>query len=518
MSFDNKTQICIPLNEQTVDALVESISKAEQAADLIELRLDGLLPDEFQQLLPNLDNLISTASRPIILTFRAEEQGGYRALTREQRSSFWKSQLHSAAELVDIEADLVHEFTNHNENEQPDWSRVICSHHDFDRVPDNLFEIYEQLAFTPAHIVKLAVHANDVTDCLPVFKLIDQARANGREIIAIAMGDSGVITRILGPSRGAFLTYGASDFARGTAPGQIIPADLRSIYHVDQIDSATVITGLVGSPAMHSVSPHMHNAAFHAANQNCVYLPFDVKDLRGFVEQMVNPESRELDWNLRGLSITAPHKVEVMKYLDWIDPEADKIGAVNTIVLENEQLLGYNTDVQGFIEPLKRRMGSLEGTRAAVIGAGGAANAVIFALQRHGVDIDLYARDLQKASDLSNKFNISSKPLESARFAGTDIVVNTTPLGSFGAHVNESPASVDQLRGSRLVYDLVYNPIETRFLQQAREAGCEVLGGLEMLVAQAQLQFKIWTNTDASYELMYAAGSSALHKNFTHTT
>src|SRR5204862_7460686 len=174
----------------------------------------------------------------------------------------------------------------------------------------------------------------------------------------------------------------------------------------------------------------------------------------------------------------------------WIDPDAQRIGAVNTIVLEHERLLGYNTDGEGFIKPLERRMGSLEGARAALIGAGGAANAVIFALQQHGVDVCLYARDLQKAKDVSERFKISSRPLESARFAGTDIVINATPLGSFGPYVSESPTTIDQLRGSRFVYDLVYNPIETRFLQQAREAGSQVLGGLEMLVVQAQLQFK----------------------------
>jgi len=157
----------------------------------------------------------------------------------------------------------------------------------------------------------------------------------------------------------------------------------------------------------------------------------------------------------------------------------------------------------------------LAGARAAVIGGGGAAGAAAYALQVHGVDVHLFARNLDKAGSLAQRFNISCKSLTSAQFAGYDIVINATPLGSTGADINNSPANAEQLHGSRLVYDLVYNPIETRFLQAAREVGCEVLGGLEMLVAQAQLQFKFWMNTTPSYELMYNAALTALTKKFT---
>jgi shikimate dehydrogenase len=274
-----------------------------------------------------------------------------------------------------------------------------------------------------------------------------------------------------------------------------------------------MITGLVGSPVMHSVSPHMHNAAFQVLGLNGVYLPLEVGDLTGFFKRLIDPRTKELDWNLRGLSVTAPHKVEVMKYLDCVDPIAQKIGAVNTVVLEDARLLGYNTDADGLIEPLIRRIGSLTGLRAAVIGAGGAASAAIFALQKHNVEVNLYVRSPDKADALSRRFNISCRPLDERGLAGHDIVINATPLGSIGKEIDQAPVSADQLRGCRLVYDLVYNPIETRFMREGREAGCEVLGGLEMLVAQARLQFKLLTKNEVSYELMYAAGHSALTQN-----
>ena len=512
MSSNNNTRICVPLNERTLSELRSSAAKATTVADLIELRADGLDSEQLDH--PSqLRNLVDTISRPVILTFRSSEEGGYRSLTKAQRKSFWQEHLRTNAALFDVELDLVKELTTLDGDDQPDWSCVICSNHDFAGLPPDLNEIYEQLAFTPARVLKLAVKANDIVDCIELFKLLERAGREQRELIAIAMGNAGIITRILGPSWGSFLTYGACEIDRGTAPGQLLASELKSVYRVDQIDRDTMITGLVGSPVMHSVSPHMHNAAFQVLGLNGVYLPLEVGDLAGFFKRLVDPRTKELDWNLRGLSVTAPHKVEVMKYLDWVDPIAQQIGAVNTVVLNDERLLGYNTDADGLIEPLIRRIGSLTGARAAVIGAGGAASAAIFALQKHNVEIDLYVRNPDKADVLSRRFNISCRSLDERSLAGHDVVINATPLGSVGKEIDKTPVSADQLRGCRLVYDLVYNPIETRFMKEGRQAGCEVLGGLEMLVAQARMQFKLLTKNEVSYELMYAAGHSALTQN-----
>jgi len=518
LSLNNDTRLCVPLNEKTLSELSAATMKVADTADFVELRVDGLLPHELTGSSAKLRNLINSISRPVILTFRSSEEGGYRLLTRTQRRAFWHEYVKSNAAMFDIELDLVAELTNSERNDQPDWSRVICSRHYFQESPRSLEDVYEQMAVTPARILKLAVKANDITDCIELFKLLERAGREERDLIAIAMGNAGVITRILGPSRGSFLTYGAAAVERGTAPGQVLASELRSVYRIDKIDSDTAFTGLVGSPVMHSVSPHMHNAAFQASGLNGVYLPLEVHDLAAFFKRMVVPRSREFDWNLRGLSITAPHKVDVMKFLDWTDPIAEEIGAVNTIVLQDKQLLGYNTDADGLIEPLIQRIGSLSGLHAAVIGSGGVATAAVFALQQHNVDVHLYARDSKKAETVSRRFNISCESLDSVSFSGTDIVINATPLGSIGEKENETPASAQQLRGSRLVYDLVYNPIETRFMREGLVAGCDVLGGLEMLVAQARHQFKLFTNTDISSKLMYAAGLSALTGNFSSSS
>jgi shikimate dehydrogenase len=211
---------------------------------------------------------------------------------------------------------------------------------------------------------------------------------------------------------------------------------------------------------------------------------------------MVDPRTRELNWNLRGLSVTAPHKQSVMQHLDWIDPNAKEIGAVNTVVIENDRLLGYNTDAAGLIEPLLQRFGPLADREVAIIGAGGAARAAVWALQQQQARVTLFVRNVEKAQKLAEVFNISCELLSSARFDGYDLVINATPLGS-GEHIDQSPATAGQLNGARCIYDLIYNPSETKLLREARQVGCETLGGMEMLVAQAKLQFELWTGKKA---------------------
>jgi 3-dehydroquinate dehydratase / shikimate dehydrogenase len=478
------TRVCVPLCEKNLDALRSACGRAVEWADFVELRLDCL--DRTPE---NISELLQDLARPVILTFRPSEQGGHRNLSREERRSFWKTAPRGESIWWDVEGELVQDLS-------PDWSHVIASHHDFSGVPIDLQQVYERLAKTPAHVLKIAVQAHDIVDCLPVFQLLDRTRREGREVIAIAMGNAGIATRILGPSRGAFLTYGALDDESATAPGQVNAAKLRSLYHIDHIDDETMICGLIGLPVMHSVSPHIHNTAFAAEEINGVYLPFEVKDVDSFFKRMVDPRTRELNWNLRGLSVTAPHKQSVMQHLDWIDPNAKEIGAVNTVVIENDRLLGYNTDAAGLIEPLLQRFGPLADREVAIIGAGGAARAAVWALQQQQARVTLFVRNVEKAQKLAEVFNISCELLSSARFDGYDLVINATPLGS-GEHIDQSPATAGQLNGARCIYDLIYNPSETKLLREARQVGCETLGGMEMLVAQAKLQFELWTGKKA---------------------
>jgi 3-dehydroquinate dehydratase/shikimate dehydrogenase len=511
MDSPQKPRICISVCESTVAALATAVSAATAISDLIEVRLDCLAPAELAAGAHAITKILQDAGGDSILTFRPAEQGGRRALDDETRRAFWSAAIFSDS-FFDVELDLAENFAAVG-SPFPlpiDWSRTICSQHDFSGVPRNLEQLYDRLAATPARVLKIAFQANDALDCLPAFHLLDHARQEGREIIALAMGPAGLATRVLGPSRGAFLTYAPLNAAAATAPGQVSAEELRAVYRLEAIDRETQIFGLLGMPVSHSVSPDMHNAAFARADTNAVFIPFEVRDVAAFLKRMVQPATREINWNARGFSVTAPHKFTVMSQLDWIAPNAREIGAVNTIVVEGDELHGHNTDAEGFQAPLAQRLGDLGRASCAVIGAGGAASAAVWALRQAGAEVKLFVRNAASGLALAERFDVAWSELTNASLAGFDVVVNATPLGTAGEREAETPATARQLRGARLAYDLVYNPLETKFLREARAAGCETLGGLAMLVAQGEAQFRLWTGAAAPAAVMRAAAERKL--------
>jgi len=222
-----------------------------------------------------------------------------------------------------------------------------------------------------------------------------------------------------------------------------------------------------------------------------------------FVCDFVHPKTKKLDWNLRGLSVTIPHKLAIIPYLDFIDTTANLIGAVNTVVVEGGELHGYNTDVAGAMKPLDEMIDA-HGARVAVIGAGGSARAICFGLSLRGADVTIYARDLKKAQLLADEFKTRIASLES--FKGeADVVINCSPVGMSGPSVGRSLIKAESLEGVKLVYDLIYTPEETSLLAEAKQAGCRTLGGLAMLVGQAAEQFRLWTGLEAPMDVMWRA-------------
>src|SRR5947209_4886817 len=517
-----QVRVCVPVCVRRAGELRQGVARAAEVADIVELRLDCLDQDQLDPALSQLSQLFAETPRPFISTFRPAEQGGRRALDTHERIAFWKklAALLSGAEATcmaffDIELDLLE--SPHGEALRGVFGellaanrlKLICSQHDFRHTPADLGALFERMARTPAHVLKVAVQAEDITDCVAVLRLLELARRAGRECIAVAMGEAGLLTRVLAPSRGALLTYGSLDAAQATAPGQVGARELRELYRIHQITERTLVTGLVGSPVAHSLSPHMHNAAFAARGPDAVYIPFDVADVSAFARRMAHPRTRELRWNLRGFSVTAPHKQAITAHLDWVEPKASEIGAVNTVVVEGEELRGYNTDAEAALKPLSGLI-ELGGARAAVVGAGGAARALLWGLKRRGARTTVFARDPERARKTADDFGAWAAASEGASFDGFDLVVNATPLGTRGAREDETPATADQLRGARVAYDLVYNPPVTRFMREARAAGCETIGGLPMLVAQAAEQFKLWTGADAPVEVMRAVAEKQM--------
>lgn len=499
--------ICVPITEPRVAHLLAALNEAEQVGDAIELRLDYLPADILPRATAELRSRLVQISKPLILTFRPREQGGQRDLSLQDRRNFWRSlppDIVQTIAFADFEMDLVESFAN----EQPPvpWEKIICSWHNFDETPDDLLARYEQMAASSAAVVKIATQARRINDCARIFKLLEHARGK-KPVIALAMGLPGVMTRVLALSRGALLTFGALRQGAESAAGQPTADELNNLYRIKQLTLESEIYGVIGQPVGHSRSPLMHNAALKALNRNGVYLPFEVDDIGSFIYGFVHPKTSKMKWNLRGLSVTIPHKLGIIHCLDHLDQTAAAIGAVNTVVVAGDQLHGYNTDVTGALRPLDELI-DVRGARVAVLGAGGAARAVCYGLRERGAEVTIYARDVRKAEPLAAEFNARTAQIESFNESpdGTaDIIINCTPIGMHGHSEGQSPIEAERLRGVKLVYDLIYTPEETALLRAAKQAGCQTLGGLAMLVAQAAEQFRLWTGEEAPVEVMRQA-------------
>lgn len=510
----NDGKICVSICAETAGEMRENIGRAEKLADVIELRFDCLNENELEKALSEfVRSNEKTSKMPFLIVFRPKNEGGKRDLSLRERIKFWERLFfENIIEnkrknlIVDVELDL-RQVLNLKSTE------TIASLHDFsgesDKLPAN-FEIYKNL--TNADVIKFAVPTSDIGDSIAVWKLLEKAKREKIPFVPIAMGESGKWTRILGLAHGAPLAYAALEAGKETAAGQFTWRDLSEVYRVKKLNAQTEVYGVVGSPVSHSLSPYMHNAAFRFHNLNAVYIPFAVENLDEFIVKFIREQTREIELNIKGFSVTIPHKQTIIKHLDATDETARKIGAVNTVKIENGKLCGFNTDAAGFIEPLKFAYGDLQNAKVAVFGAGGAARAAIYALKNERAIITVFARNSVRAQSLAEDFDIEIKESASTgnrnsenEFGDFDILVNATPLGTAGELERETPAFAAQIKRAKLIYDLIYNPFETAFIREARKAGVPTIGGLAMLVAQGMKQFEIWTNKDAPMQEMSRA-------------
>lgn len=498
----NNGKICVSICAETADALIKNLYQAENYADVIELRLDCLRKEELEKIWRGIELFRAKFNGKILATFRPREQGGKRELTFSERENFWmRADNFDFVDWADIELDFPEEKIKRLPGKT--FETIIKSFHDFEKVPLNVEEIYRKMAAS-SPLVKIALQASDVIDTIEIWKLLATAKKESAPVIPIAMGEAGKWTRILGLAHGAFMTYAALETGSETAAGQISARDLIETYRVKELDENTEIYGILGNPVSHSLSPYIHNEAFQLMNRNAVFIPFEVKNLDEFAAKFLRAETREVELNFRGFSVTIPHKQAIIKHLDSIDETAEKIGAVNTVRVVDGRLHGFNTDAAGFIEPLKNVYGNLKDARVAVLGSGGAARAVVYALKKESAKVTVYARDPEKAQKLASDFQVETAKLDSKnlKFDVIDVLVNATPLGTRGALENDTPVYAEQIPYIHLAYDLVYNPLETRFLREANAAGIPTLSGLAMLISQAAAQFNIWTNLDAPIKQM----------------
>ena len=264
---------------------------------------------------------------------------------------------------------------------------------------------------------------------------------------------------------------------------------------------STAVYAVIGDPISHSLSPVMHNRAFAHIGHNGVYVPFRVTDIQAAVTGI-------RAFEIKGASVTIPHKVSVMRYLDDIDPKALEIGAVNTIVNRNGHLVGYNSDYLGAIKALTKQT-HLRGQTVVIIGAGGAARAIGFGVIHAGGRVLILNRSADKGQSLADDLGAEFRPLSECRSIVGQILVNTTPVGMF-PHADEMPITNDLLTPDLTVMDIIYNPLKTRLLKEAQNLGCKTIGGLSMFVYQGAFQFELWTGESAPIDVMTAAVEKTL--------
>ena len=472
------TDICITVTGADGRAIQQARRTAEAAADLIELRLD--LMDR-----PDPAAALSGRTKPAIVTCRPPREGGRFDGPEEERLRILRRAHELGAEFIDLEwdadaGDLIRDRGGRG---------IVMSRHIFSGTPCDAGAILDDLRTRGADVAKLAVMTGGLTDLLPLLAL----RRDPSSVV-IGMGDAGLSTRILASRFGSRWTYAGE----AVAPGQITAARLLHEFHFRRITSAPAVYGVLGHPVTHSLSPAMHNAGLAALGIEAAYVPLDVTRLDGLKEF-----AHAID--LRGLSVTIPFKLDVLPLLDEVAPEAQAAGAVNTIAIADGRWVGWNTDAEGFLAPLRRRIPSLTGVRASILGAGGAARAAGLALLGAGAIVTICARRPHAAQVVADAIGARTGEWPPPR-GSWDLLVNATPVGSRAMPDVPVPGPFD----GTLVYDLVYDPDPTALMQAARHQGCSILGGLEMLVAQAERQFEIWTGQRPPAGLFSDAAASAI--------
>jgi len=303
-------------------------------------------------------------------------------------------------------------------------------------------------------------------------------------VVGIAMGEEGLVSRVLGPRAGGAFTFASLEDGTETAPGQVTAATMRKLYRADKLNLDTRVFGVAGNPIAHSLSPLMHNTAFRREGVNAVLLPLKVKAVADLLTLMI-------ELPMSGCAVTMPLKQEVMPHLAGMDPLVERIGACNTLRVGGDlKLYGYNTDVAGVVRPLERRI-KLKGARVGVLGAGGAARAAVFGLVDAGAEVFVINRTHENALTLAKAAKAKTLKHELLARREFDVIINSTPCGMKGSK-QALPVAEDELNAG-LVFDMVYNPLETPLLKLARARGLETINGLEMFVQQGARQFEIWT-------------------------
>jgi 3-dehydroquinate dehydratase / shikimate dehydrogenase len=480
--------LCVTIGRGRHRAMIaEHKHLAEQGCQLVELRLDFLVTP------PNLKRLLPERPCPVVITIRREKDGGRWVKSETERQMLLRQAIASGVEYVDLEEDIAASIPRFGKTKR------IISYHNFQETPEDLTHLHARLSSLDADVVKIATMAHSPHDNLRVMRLMRTSRV---PTVAICMGEFGQPSRILAGKFGAPFSYATFHAERTMAPGQLSYQQMKETYRYEKVNPDTEVYAVIADPVAHSLSPHIHNAAFDALNLNKVYVPFRVRpeDLSQFMH-----DCRE--FGVKGLSVTIPHKEEMLNYKTRCDEATQEIGACNTLVWKDDHQVAYNTDYRAATTLLddvftgNEADSGLKGKQALVLGAGGVARAIVVGLKRRGAEITIASRTVGRADDLAVFCHGKSIGWAQRQTIKADLVVNCTPIGMH-PNLDDSPLDASFLRPGMVVFDTVYNPEQTLLLKDARAAGCEVISGVDMFVGQATLQFILFTDRKAPTDLM----------------
>ncbi len=481
--------ICVSLGRARHKRMIaEHQFLVEQGAQLVELRLD------FIGRAVNLKRLIDERPGPVVITCRRREDGGRWMRSEQERLMVLRSAIAAGVEYVDIEADIASQIPRYGNTKR------IISYHDFAETPDDLESLAAAMADEDADIVKIASMANSFSDNIRMLNMVKNAK---RPTIGICMGEIGMVTRILGERVGSPFTYATYSADKKLAPGQLNWKEMNTLYRYKEINEATELFGVVADPVAHSYSPLIHNTAFYDQGLNARYLPFRVPadDLHIFLQNARN-------LGVSGISVTIPHKERTLEYCTQAESSANGIGAVNTVIFQGKDNLGYNTDYRAAMDcieqvlTLKKDVDKpMMGMSVLILGAGGVSRAIAWGLRQRGADITIASRTFERANLLASEIGCRVVEWEDRHSHKVNLLVNGTPIGMH-PDVDSTPYNASAMNQFMVVFDTVYNPESTMLIKHAKKHGCRIITGIDMFVRQAAYQYKLFTGRDAPIALM----------------
>jgi 3-dehydroquinate dehydratase/shikimate dehydrogenase len=484
--------ICVTIGRGRHASLAEEWKAAAEAGvDLVELRIDCLRRD------PDMKRILKERPTPLVFTVRRGADGGLWRGNEDKRQQLIREAIVAGVDYVDLEMDIASKVRRFGKTKR------IVSYHNFKGTPSELPDIAEQCDEMDADVVKIATLASTVADASRVLELGTKATV---PTIPIAMGEIGFFTRVLGRKFGAPFSYAGFNPERVFAPGMPLWSELKREYLYEKIDAQTQVFGVIGDPIQHSLSPAIHNAAFRHLGLNMVLVPFLIP------AESLKTSLEALKWlDIKGFSVTIPHKEGVVALLGSKDGAVEKTGVCNTLVLKDGQWVGYNTDYRAAMDSLEDALGGrtdnedaspLLDKQVLILGAGGVARAIAFGLARRGANITITNRHDERATQLAEEAGCRTVNWGQRASTLADVIINCTPVGMH-PQVNDSPAPPAAFQRQGMVaFDTVYHPENTMFLKLARERGATTVSGVDMFVHQAGAQFKLYTGQEPPYDVM----------------